>query len=406
MLKPTRRRRAQGLVWVFVAGAFVVGALGMYILKPKIEGLFASEASTEQTGPERNAINALGTIEPKGGIIHLAAAPGDIVAEILVEPDQKVNADQPLIKLASYALRDAEVRQLELRQTIIQQQREAAQQVGESHKQIAQQKIDRLDPDSDFYKREIQQKRDELGLLDQQLQNANTELARIQALSAVPGQEKARLEYQIAQLEGQIGIAELALKQAEATAAMDRVAAELELSAAEKEMFQKINELPTDEELAIQIDLAKQRRDQSLITAPKTGKVLKIFAKVGEPVTSAPLLQMADLTTMMVRAEVYETDIPLLSEWATQSGNVEAIVTKEQVFGSASDNSSSRYPYEPLTGHLVEPIGRTIGQNQVVPLDPIADTDRRVVEVLVELDNASPADTFLGMQVNVKFTPE
>jgi HlyD family secretion protein len=52
-------------------------------------------------------------------------------------------------------------------------------------------------------------------------------------------------------------------------------------------------------------------------------------------------------------------------------------------------------------------ISTVIAKNVLTPLGPREDADRRVVEVEVDLDGASSkaAETFIGLQVRVRFEP-
>ena len=62
-----------------------------------------------------------------------------------------------------------------------------------------------------------------------------------------------------------------------------------------------------------------------------------------------------------------------------------------------------------LTGRVysTDQITRMIARNAIFALNPREDTDRRVIEVTVELDAASTevATHFIGLQVNVELAP-
>ena len=74
-----------------------------------------------------------------------------------------------------------------------------------------------------------------------------------------------------------------------------------------------------------QRDIAALRVAQTFITAPRSGKVLRVLAQRGELVGAPqPILQMADLSRMAVFAEVYETDISKIFE-----GQTAALITSK-----------------------------------------------------------------------------
>ncbi|MEE8302933.1 MAG: HlyD family secretion protein, partial [Candidatus Tectomicrobia bacterium] len=53
-----------------------------------------------------------------------------------------------------------------------------------------------------------------------------------------------------------------------------------------------------------------------------------------------------------------------------------------------------------LTGKVVH-IGNIVWKNDILDVDPAADTDARVVEVKIELDQSATAARLINLQVNV-----
>ncbi len=87
---------------------------------------------------------------------------------------------------------------------------------------------------------------------------------------------------------------------------------------------------------------------------------------------------------MLAIAEVYETDRSRLQE------------------GCKATITSPALPHE-LTG-AVRSIGRVLAKNQIFDLNPMADADRRVVEVKIRLDTNVSAADYIHMQVTVKIS--
>ena len=108
-----------------------------------------------------------------------------------------------------------------------------------------------------------------------------------------------------------------------------------------------------------------------------------VHAREGERIGEFGLLELGQTQHMYVVAEVYETDIGLVSE------------------GQAVTISSPA-----LSGTLngsVERIGAIIGKNDILDLDPVARTDSRVIEVFILLDDPATVATLTYLQVDVEF---
>ncbi len=88
---------------------------------------------------------------------------------------------------------------------------------------------------------------------------------------------------------------------------------------------------------------------------------------------------------MLVRAEVYESDIAKI--YTGQSATIHALALNK-----------------PLAG-VVEQVATLVQRQSIVDSDPAANTDARVVEVLVRIDadSSEQASRFVGMQVTAEF---
>ena len=60
------------------------------------------------------------------------------------------------------------------------------------------------------------------------------------------------------------------------------------------------------------LEAAEQRLKNAILRAPTAGTILKVFGRPGESGNQQPFLRMADLSQMVVVAEVYETDVRFL----------------------------------------------------------------------------------------------
>jgi HlyD family secretion protein len=104
---------------------------------------------------------------------------------------------------------------------------------------------------------------------------------------------------------------------------------------------------------------------------------------------------MADLGAMTAVAEVYESDVDRLFGWL-EKGPVRAEVKNPALPRPLGGVVKSR-----------EDVSRMIARNQVFAVGPREDADRRVVEVVVHLDQSAAADAgrFVGLQVTVTLEP-
>lgn len=129
---------------------------------------------------------------------------------------------------------------------------------------------------------------------------------------------------------------------------------------------------------------ARARLAQAQVTAPVNGQVLIIHARTGERIGPDGLLELGQTERMYVVAEVYETDIALVR------------VGQKAVVSSPALG-------QPITG-TVERIGKLIGKNDILDLDPVARMDSRVIEVFILLDDAQAVASLTNLQVDVEIS--
>ena len=131
-----------------------------------------------------------------------------------------------------------------------------------------------------------------------------------------------------------------------------------------------------------QLAVAEARFERSTVRAPLDGTVLRIFKWPGETTGDGPMLRLGDTSRMYAVAEVYETDVRHVRP------------------GQTARITSPALPAE-LTG-TVERVGLLVHKNDVLGIDPTAETDARVVEVRILLETADVAARFIHLQVDVE----
>lgn len=124
---------------------------------------------------------------------------------------------------------------------------------------------------------------------------------------------------------------------------------------------------------AAKAELARAEQDieRGYVRAPTKSTVLQIHAQPGERPSASGIIDLGDTSQMTIKAEVYQSMI--------------ARVT----IGDPISASADALP-QPLTG-VVAAIGLEIGRQSITSDDPAANTDARVVDVIISLDADSSA---------------
>ena len=134
-----------------------------------------------------------------------------------------------------------------------------------------------------------------------------------------------------------------------------------------------------------ELDAARVALDQTVLVAPTDGVILRRTAEVGALVTlmaPAPVVTMADLRQLELRAEIDEAD-------------VSAIAIGQTAYATADAYGDRRFPVR-LTR-----ITRELGRKTVRDDDPRARVDTRVLEVIGQFDGAPGVALPLGLRMQL-----
>jgi multidrug resistance efflux pump len=134
-----------------------------------------------------------------------------------------------------------------------------------------------------------------------------------------------------------------------------------------------------------ELDTAKVALDQTALVAPSDGVILRRTAEVGALVTlmaPAPVLSMADLRQLEIRAEIDEADVA-------------AIAPGQAAYATADAYGERRFPVR-LTR-----VTRELGRKTVRDDDPRARVDTRVLEVIGQFDGAPGVALPLGLRMQI-----
>jgi len=188
-------------------------------------------------------------------------------------------------------------------------------------------------------------------------------LDNFESLDATVGRLRAELEY--AQSE----------RQRHDTLYQNRI-----VSVSERDSWRlKVNTLQAD------LHRAEVELDHASVRAPMDGQVLQIHVRAGERVGPAGILELAKTDQMYAIAEVYESDIGRVR--IGQRATIASPALEQPAHGT------------------VDRIGLKIGRLDVIGTDPLAQTDARVVEVEIRLDDSTDVAALTYLQVEVVITP-
>jgi HlyD family secretion protein len=137
--------------------------------------------------------------------------------------------------------------------------------------------------------------------------------------------------------------------------------------------------------------------------------VLKILMEPGEFVTQIPVLQIADVSSMVCIAEVYEADAKLLARGQKARIYSTALsgTTNKDGGYAEGDTDGDGIPNGGIEGEVVR-VGSLVSSGGLIQRNPLAPSDRSIVEVLIAIDPKDLAATeeaasHIGLQVTVYF---
>lgn len=343
---------------------------------------------------------ALGTLEPRDGIISLGSALlGHRIERVQVTEGALVNQGDVLVELDS-AVDAGELQLAELQLEEARQRQQLEIETAVQRQQAARLALDQLKAGRDL---ELEVQQAKIAVLAAKRKQCETDLARLQQLRSLsePLASEQQVEQQAVLVDvsrSEHAAAQVGLKKLNQSLDFQMQTSTGELEAAEHGLRLARSETGI-KALEQKVALQKIKLAQVQVRAPITGTVLKVAAHAGELVSQAPLLQMADLENMVCTAEVDATDVQHLKIGQTA-----------RVYSRAF-----RGPYR--KAHVegkVERLGSVAAGAALQPMDPRQPVDRHVVKVVVSLDAgkvregifgdaAADAAAMVGLQVEVEF---
>lgn len=363
--------------------------LGILISLGSLAGYFfifkvsrdANSKKEEVRHPQRVKVLALGRLEPEGEIVSVAGLLGEQIASLEVSEGNSVNAGQVLAYLESYdeklAQRDLAASQLAEIQDQIRTDRSVRRvEIDQSRAQIEQVDTPQL--------LQTQSQQAVVRRMEAELINAIRVRDRFQQLyseGAISQQNFDDKQLAVSQYQESLNQAKETLNQLIKARETNIQKARTDLAHAQVNL-ERVNSHSGLRSAIQQLKLASAQLERTIIRAPKRGQILKIFTYPGEAISQQGILELGDTRKMYAVAEVYETDVSLvkLGQWATVTSPAFS---------------------KPLTGTVTQ-IGRMVFKNNLIGDDPTANSDVRVVEVKIRLDQSELVSGFSKLQVDVQ----
>ncbi|MFN6561216.1 MAG: ABC exporter membrane fusion protein [Nostoc sp. ChiSLP01] len=346
-----------------------------------------------KTTPVVRKISALGRLEPATESIKVsvpATLSNDRVTQLLVQRGDSVKAGQVI------AIMDAQSRLqsafLEAQAQVKVSQAELAKvKAGAKSGEISAQQAEivRL---QEQLKGEVATQQASIARWQAEVNNANAEYSRYSSLyqqGAIASAELDRKRLTLETAQAQLNEAKAQQNQSndtireqikQATANLDRIAEvrPVDVQAAQAEVLKA----------SAAANKAKAELAQAYIRAPIAGRILDIYVKPGEVVSSEGIVELGQTSQMQVVAEVYETDISKI-----RSGQPATII---------SESLSTK-----LRG-TVKSIGLQVKKQQVTSGEPGENLDRKIVEVRIWLtpQDSKRVANLTNSQVLVAIEPQ
>lgn len=337
MSSPSPRKTGRSRLRVLMVLLVVAGSVGGWFYYQHVQAQsIAAEAALKLMKPvKRVQVHSLGRLEPAGTILQLSPKSGNegaVIEKLLVNEGDDVEAGATLAILDNQARRKAALEEAQARLAGAEarlQQIKAGAKIGDIEAQQAA--VNMAEAQSKVAARDL---------------NRAKELHAKQAIS-VELVDQRQWEFD-----------RLLLEQQRATGMLESLKEirDVDVAVAEKEIT------------AARAALARAQADldASVVTAPVSGRILRIHTHPGEKLNERGVLEMGDVLRMQAVAEVFEADVSLIRKGMKAEIRI--------------DSSGHQ-----IEGTVIE-VGNLVSRKVVLTNDPVSDTDARVVEVRIDLN--------------------
>lgn len=341
----SRGRMTAWLLTIVVACGFLT------VFFPFKPGLLRTDPPSSAPAPSEMSVSCLGRLLPGGRILRIAAPPGAVIGTLLVQRGQWVERGEVLARLRDYARETALLDRAAKEVAVAMHELECVR-AGEKASTIEAQRAAIARDEAILRQEETQYKRyrnlhEKDVVSDKQFEDAET--SRNTARESL-----LRERHHLKSLK-------------------DVRKEDIDLAAGKVEAAESARKA------------AQENVELNLIRAPVSGRILEIHAFPGEAVREQGLLEMGSGREMLAEAEVYVSDIPRVRIGAS------AFISGDAVPGN-------------LRGEVVE-IVSMVTRSEVLPTDPLAFSDVRIVKVWIRLDDSNAVAHLGNHQVSVEIKP-
>jgi HlyD family secretion protein len=358
-------------------------------------------------------IVALGRLEPSGGVLEIGAVPGDVLMGFAegVSEGAEVEAGAELGRLESYDLRATQLDAADAKLELGEKQRVQELAVAKANYERAQ----AAKAEADAKLEELEAQAESLESLAEAARIARADFQSLVELRSTDSELVTDIQFRRKQNEAESAVKEFEVKQRTHAAAMN--AAQAAVAAAESNIqLARVNlELAedVDQSLVAKIEkrVAEETLEQSVLRAPAPRgdappkyTVLKVFVEPGEFITQLPVFQIADVSRMACIAEVYEADVKEIA--VGQPVTIHSPALSKPYADAEAENGGPGLPGK------VARIGSLVSNGGLIQRNPLAPSDRSIVEVTIDIEGQDAAATakameeaagHIGLQVTVKF---
>ncbi|PHJ61314.1 ABC transporter permease [Nostoc linckia z18] len=367
-----------------LAGIMAVATVGVSLYTFSKFQLFSKEEPvvTPSSPPKMTAVSALGRLEPQGEVIRLSAPEsqaGVRVTKLLVNKGDRVQEGQIVALLDTYFPRLAALEKAQQQVVVAQaslNQVKAGAKAGDISAQQAT--IARLEAELEG---ETSAQQATIARLEAELRNAESENQRYQKLykdGAISASDADAKRLRLDTVQQQLNEAKASLRRTIETLQKQLIEARARLKSIAEVRPTDIAAAQADVESAIaSVKQAQAEWDLSVVRSPITGQIMKINTWPGEIIGTTGIADIGRTQQMYVVAEVYETDIQKVR------------------LGQSAIISSDVFPGT-LRGKVAD-IGLQVGKQNIFNNAIQADTDNKIVDVKIRIDNPEDNQKAAGL---------
>jgi len=367
-----------------LAGIMAVATVGVSLYTFSKFQLFSKEEPvvTLSSPPKMTAVSALGRLEPQGEVIRLSAPEsqaGVRVTKLLVNKGDRVQEGQIVALLDTYFPRLAALEKAQQQVVVAQaslNQVKAGAKAGDISAQQAT--IARLEAELEG---ETSAQQATIARLEAELRNAESENQRYQKLykdGAISASDADAKRLRLDTVQQQLNEAKASLRRTIETLQKQLIEARARLKSIAEVRPTDIAAAQADVESAIaSVKQAQAEWDLSVVRSPITGQIMKINTWPGEIIGTTGIADIGRTQQMYVVAEVYETDIQKVR------------------LGQSAIISSDVFPGT-LRGKVAD-IGLQVGKQNIFNNAIQADTDNKIVDVKIRIDNPEDNQKAAGL---------